>query len=247
MDMIGTLESSQKVSWKDYLQTLTHAYNVTRHESTGYSPFFLMFGRHPRLPIDIAFGMTPSMEEEETEYNEYVAQLKNRLRTAHSLAKEFSGRSKDCYKQNYDKKVRADIPVEEGDRVLVQNKLLRGHHKLADRWEPIPYRVVKKQPNLPVYIIRRGGDQVERVLHHNLSTPCMFLDQNTETSSSTTVDQENPFLQLPSPKYKPNSEGSANNSKTDDNHLCLGSRDVPRHVTMACVSCFKCNGHILHL
>uniref|UniRef100_H3BHK6 Gypsy retrotransposon integrase-like protein 1 n=1 Tax=Latimeria chalumnae TaxID=7897 RepID=H3BHK6_LATCH len=125
MDMIGTLESSQKVSWKDYLQTLTHAYNVTRHESTGYSPFFLMFGRHPRLPIDIAFGMTPSMEEEETEYNEYVAQLKNRLRTAHSLAKEFSGRSKDCYKQNYDKKVRADIPVEEGDRVLVQNKLLR--------------------------------------------------------------------------------------------------------------------------
>ena len=54
-DMLGTLETETET--EAFIHKLTHANNATRNSSTGYSPFFLMFGRHPRLPVDVAFGI----------------------------------------------------------------------------------------------------------------------------------------------------------------------------------------------
>ena len=54
--MLGTLDNKQKEDWKSYVSTLVHAYNTTKLYSTGFSPFFLMFGRHPPLPIDAILG-----------------------------------------------------------------------------------------------------------------------------------------------------------------------------------------------
>lgn len=48
LSMLGTLEHHQKQDWKSYVAPLVHSYNATQHASTGYSPYFHMFGRHPR-------------------------------------------------------------------------------------------------------------------------------------------------------------------------------------------------------
>ena len=45
--------SSKKDMWSYYLDTCVFAYNTSRHESTKYSPFMLMFGRRATLPIDV--------------------------------------------------------------------------------------------------------------------------------------------------------------------------------------------------
>lgn len=46
---------SEKADCPRCLQTLTFMYNCAAHETTGYPPFYLMFGRVPRLPFDVLF------------------------------------------------------------------------------------------------------------------------------------------------------------------------------------------------
>ena len=59
-NMLGTLSEEERSDWKSYLGCMTRAYNCTKHASTTYSPYYLMFGRHPRLPIDVEFGLPKS-------------------------------------------------------------------------------------------------------------------------------------------------------------------------------------------
>ena len=59
LNMLGTLDTIQKKDWKKYVPLLVYAYNCTKHETTKYSPFELMFSRKPRLPIDSTFENIP--------------------------------------------------------------------------------------------------------------------------------------------------------------------------------------------
>ena len=178
LGMLGCLTQEQKADWKRYVPTVVHAYNATRHESTGYSPFFLMFGRHPRLPVDIAMGLVPKDELDV----DFTKCLKNRLDVAYKLATTQASKSSSRHKNLYDKKVRGST-VGVGDRVLVRNVRLRGKHKLANVWEDEVY-VVLDQPNedIPVFSVQREDRRgSKRTLHRNLLLPVNFLPLSPRT------------------------------------------------------------------
>ena len=42
--------------WKDFLPTVEMVVNLLLNRSTGYSPFFLMYGYHPVLPVELLKG-----------------------------------------------------------------------------------------------------------------------------------------------------------------------------------------------
>ena len=65
ISMLGTLPSHAKKNWQEWVATLTHAYNCTVSTVTGFSPYFLMFGRIPKLPLDIDLGIL-MVEQEPT-------------------------------------------------------------------------------------------------------------------------------------------------------------------------------------
>ncbi len=102
--MLGTLEEEQMRDWKKYVGAMTHAYNAIRHDTTGYAPFFLMFGRHPNLPIDLLFGCHKLRDEEAPKYDDYVEQLRERFEFSYGQANKIAQHAKVKQKRIYDKK-----------------------------------------------------------------------------------------------------------------------------------------------
>ena len=53
LNLIGTMGVEKKQRWAEYLPELCFHYNNSFHASTGYTPHYLMFGRHSQLPVDL--------------------------------------------------------------------------------------------------------------------------------------------------------------------------------------------------
>ena len=72
--MIGKLKSEKRRKWPANIGSIIIAYNSTRSLVTGYSPYYLMFGQRPWLPIDLLFPMH-QMQMFICTIDEYVASL----------------------------------------------------------------------------------------------------------------------------------------------------------------------------
>ena len=66
--MMGTLPTHAKRNWQEWLATLTHAYKCTVSSLTGFSPYLLMFGRTPRIPLDVQMGVLSKLCKKVTSY-----------------------------------------------------------------------------------------------------------------------------------------------------------------------------------
>ena len=145
-----------------------------------------MFMREPRIPIDIE---RPKEEAGQcTGGADYVARLRHAIEEAHRLAEVNAEAARKKQKAQHDRRVRsAKFTV--GDRVLVANKGVRGRHKIVDRWEEIPYVVVRQIPGSLVYVVRELGTGRERTLNEELLTACTFDPDETEEVDSDLDNQ----------------------------------------------------------
>ena len=184
-NMLGTLSEEEKSDWKSHLGCMTHAYNCTKHASTTYSPYYLMFGRHPRLPIDIEFGLNKPNCNDNSSKSRYIQKLRRRLNYAFQKASKYSDQQARKNKQGYDKSVKGP-QLHENDLVLVKIVANKGRHKLQDRWEPEEY-VVIEQPiaGTPVYKVKPVNGNNVRTLHRNLLLPLgVKLEPDYESDDS---------------------------------------------------------------
>ena len=83
--MLRTLPESQKHKWMGSLNKVVHAYNSNRNHATGFLPFYLLFGRPPRLPVDLMFRLP--REDTRMNYTEYIGKWKVAMKDAYELAR----------------------------------------------------------------------------------------------------------------------------------------------------------------
>ena len=99
--MLGTLPTHAKKSWQEWVATLTHSYNCTISPVTGFSPYSLMFGRIPKLPLDIDLGV-PMVEQEQTSHQNYAQKLHSKLQWAYQRAQKNNKKESEHHKKYYD-------------------------------------------------------------------------------------------------------------------------------------------------
>ena len=245
-NMLGTLSEEEKSDWKSYLGCMTHAYNCTKHASTTYSPYYLMFGRHPRLPIDVEFGLPKSNSGDNSSKSRYVQKLRRRLNYAFQKATKVANQQANKYKSSYDKSIKGP-QLQEKDLVLVKIVAHKGRHKLQDKWEPEEY-VVVEQPiaGTPVYRVQPVTGGNIRTLHRNLLLPLgvklepdydsddSILDEDDSSSDELVILEDNRNKVSDKGKTVSKSQSYPNESKHvkfDSNVDIFSSPEVQSNIT----------------
>ena len=212
MNMISMLETKDKQHWKDYLPTLVQKCNCTKNNATDFSPYYLMYGCKPRLPIDIQFGLNSC--------NKFLAKLSTQLWWCYKLADQHQYKESTCQKQWYDKKMRASR-LEPSDLCQVWQKAFGGKHKKGDCWENMKSVVVEQQLNLPVYTIKLWqGVGRTQVVHQNLLTHIMPHHRWDEMQSESEPGDEGSSGSMPS------TTGPVTQSQTRAHQLAQSIQDA---------------------
>ena len=168
--MIGKLEEDKKACWSEHLPELLLAYNATCSAVTGYSPYYLLFGRRLRIPVDYLF---PTLHDSphQTKMEVSVAVMQKRLKEAFAVARCLTSEeaAKQCH--YYDHKARA-VALQPGDVVMVHTDDFVGKWKVKDQWEDGGFMVESQLEDWPVYKVKcpTSDDRRKpkyRVLHQN--------------------------------------------------------------------------------
>ena len=160
--MMATAVQERPFEWEGHLRRLCMAYNTSVHPTTGYTPFYLMFGRQARMPIDIMYG-TPTPQA--LPYAEYAEKLHQDLESAYRQVRVQLGHKLGRQKDLYDRKVHGR-PYECGDLVWLHSPAVsRGQSKKLRRPWTGPFRVVKKLSDA-VYRIQNVCTPRQRLVVH---------------------------------------------------------------------------------
>ena len=177
--MIGKLEEDKKARWSKHLTEMLSAYNGTHSAVTGYSPYFLLFGRKSRMPVDCLF---PTLHDSphQAKMEVSVAAMQKRLKEAFTVARHLTSQEAARQRCYYDRKAGA-VALQPGDIVMVCTDGFVGKRKVKDWWEDGGFIVESQLEDWPVYKVRCPTSDAKqkpkyRILHRN----CLLLVTNED-------------------------------------------------------------------
>ena len=149
---IGKLEQDKQARWSEHLPELLEAYNGTRSAVTGCSPYFLLFGRKSRMPVDCLFPtLRDSPHQAKLEVS--VVAMQKRLKEAFTVARHLTSQEAARQRRYYDRTAGA-VALQPGDVVMVRTNGFVGKRKVKDQWEDGGFIVESQLEEWPVYKVR---------------------------------------------------------------------------------------------
>jgi len=200
VDCIACYVADNPGLWHRHLNGVLFAYRTAVHNVTGYSPFYLMFGREPRVPIDI---LNSTSRDIYWDVKQYGTQLTKELKKAHNIVRTRLLENAKKLQRKWElahgsEKVTTFQP---GENVLMYrprlNKLT-GHPDHSAKFNPTwvgPYKVVEHRfgDDSDVYLIEDEKSQRQWSVNVNKLTkylPRTFLGRDMSTVPATqTVEQ----------------------------------------------------------
>ena len=151
--------SSHQKDWDRHIPMILFAYRVSPHASTGESPFYLLYGREPRLPVDAAL-LSPSAQISSS-VAEHRARILTNLENAQRIVSSKTQLAQQKLKEYYNRN--SQIVYDIGDKVWVftpkskkglSKKLLHNYHgtyRIAPKLSPVHFRL-RTLDNRPVSV-----------------------------------------------------------------------------------------------
>ena len=115
INIISHFVSENQKDWDQIVPFAEWCMNTMKQETTGYSPFELVFGRPPLQPIDVALNFEGFEEVEKP--SEYAGMVYNWLKAARQVALERVNKTHDAKAHGYNEK-RREIEYLPGELVL---------------------------------------------------------------------------------------------------------------------------------
>ena len=180
--MIGKLEADRKACWSKHLPELLLAYNATHSTVTGYSPYYLLFSRRLRIPVDYLFP-TLCDSPHQTKMEMSVVAMQKRLKEAFTVARCLTSEEVARQCRYYDRKAGA-VALQPGDVVMVRTDGFVGKQKVKDQWEDGGFIVKSQLEDWPVYKVKcPTSDDRQKPKYRILYRNCLLLITNEDASS----------------------------------------------------------------
>ncbi|MEM7282981.1 MAG: DDE-type integrase/transposase/recombinase [Pseudomonadota bacterium] len=161
--MLAMHSSVNQDNWASMLPYLQMAYNTSFNTTVHETPYFLLFGRQPRLPVDIILGIPD--EGYAADIEEYTKQQRDNLQLAYELARRNLQERADKQKASNDK-LKSFPTFEPGEEVLLYRPYQDAdgpNPKLLSPWRG-PYTICSRLSPL-IYKVKLGNDTKQTSVH----------------------------------------------------------------------------------
>ena len=150
--LMGRVVADSQKDWSQWLSMCVLAYNTSRHESTGQTPYYLMYSREAIIPLDLLLGNFERAEG--IDYNAYAEETEVRMRRAFDLVQKHQDAQIGRMKRYYNVGVK---PKTFKVNDLVYYYYPRRYAGRTPKWSRVysgVYRI-EKVVNDAVYVIRK--------------------------------------------------------------------------------------------
>lgn len=158
-DMLSKKTARNLELWDQHLPAILAAYRVGISESTGYSPFFLLYVRDPVLPLDNL--LRPRQRYLGEDYHKIALE---RQHQAFMNMRRNIRKARNKQKRYHDRNA-VNVEFKEGDPVYLKN--FNHQCKLDDKWVS-HYRVIEKNSPVTCTIRNQLTGDVRRVHNDHL-------------------------------------------------------------------------------